>query len=494
MRRLRSMIPSPMYRWPWAERDRHDSWRFANWAGNQSWGPATRLFEPENMEALQHTVASHPKLRAIGSTHSFSPLFNAGDDNIGFVSMRKMPRICLLDDIEGVVSIDAGTTYSELCNALRDTSWALPMTAALPHFSVAGAVATGTHGSSGVGPCGRVAISGLADAVVEMKFVGADGETRTVRKGDPEFSFSVVSLGMLGICTHLKLQLVRNFDVEQCVYGSWPAHESHGPTGAELSDALAVLPEAMRSCDAFSLFVDFSVDAPGMLILKRFTPAAAGDASASGEREARKGEKCNSSVGFSPKQRFGKLLLKNDAVYNFIEGDTFETTVKGRWFDQLHVWMKDAAPFGPQGAPELQFEHFVPLRYAKECLERLHLIARSWPGILYAEIRAVRADDQALSPYNASEEDGFDTLAISHGIHSGLGEERVLQAAAIVEDGLSDFNPKPHWGKLSNLTHAKASRMYGPKLEAFRHHVGNIDPEGKFSNPWLDEVILARRS
>ena len=59
------------------------------------------------------------------------------------------------------------------------------------------------------------------------------------------------------------------------------------------------------------------------------------------------------------------------------------------------VWMRDAAPFGPQGAPELQLEHFVPLRHAEEALERTRLVAKAWgSALLYAEIRAVRGDGQ----------------------------------------------------------------------------------------------------
>ena len=43
--------------------------------------------------------------------------------------------------------MNAGINYGRLAVALQERSLALPNLASLPHISVAGAVATGTHGS-----------------------------------------------------------------------------------------------------------------------------------------------------------------------------------------------------------------------------------------------------------------------------------------------------------------------------------------------------------
>ena len=39
---------------------------------------------------------------------------------------------------------------------------------------------------------------------------------------------------------------------------------------------------------------------------------------------------------------------------------------------------KDAKPFGPQDAPELQNEYFVPLIHAQEAMERVKLVCKDW--------------------------------------------------------------------------------------------------------------------
>ena len=119
------------------------------------------------------------------------------------------------------LTVDAGSTYSEVCGFLAaHSSLALPNTASLPHFSVAGACATGTHGSSGMGSDGRLSLSGAADAVASIELIGPEGDLRTVRTGEAGFEASVVSLGLMGIASKVTLNLVDAYHVRQRVYGA----------------------------------------------------------------------------------------------------------------------------------------------------------------------------------------------------------------------------------------------------------------------------------
>lgn len=157
----------------------------------------------------------------------------------------------------------------------------------------------------------------------------------------------------------------------------------------------------------------------------------------------------------------------------------------------MHIWMRDAKPFGPQAAAELQLEHFVPLRHAQEALERTRLVAAAWGSHnLYAEIRAVRGDGQLLSPSTCDDDEGTDTLAICNGLCGSLGEARVKQAAAVLEDALHDLRARPHWGKLSAVTPERLEELYGERLMRFRRVARERDPEGRFSNQWLDRMIF----
>ena len=97
---------------------------------------------------------------------------------------------------------------------------ALHNLASLPHISVAGACATGTHGSGERN-------GNLATAVSAAEMVTADGDLVTVsRDGDPDrFPGAVVSLGALGIVTRMTLDTLPAFDVRQYVYDDLPLEQ-----------------------------------------------------------------------------------------------------------------------------------------------------------------------------------------------------------------------------------------------------------------------------
>jgi alditol oxidase len=80
--------------------------------------------------------------------------------------------------------------------------WALHNMASLPHVTIAGAVATGTHGSGD-------RLGNLATAVATLEIVRATGDVITIRRGDPGFDGMVVALGALGIVTRVILDIER---------------------------------------------------------------------------------------------------------------------------------------------------------------------------------------------------------------------------------------------------------------------------------------------
>jgi len=353
-----------------------------------------------------------------------------------------------------------------LCHALNQTKFALSNTASLPQFQIAAAVATATHGSSGSDKDGRLLRGGLADSVVALEIVGPDGTIRTITKGHPQFTASVVSLGMMGVVTKVTLSLVDDYDIAQRVYGNWPP----SPTGT-LSLLIDSIPNVLSNCSSFSAFVKWNVDDFGMLILRQQIP---------------RGFSCPQLDPF-----FAKQPLQTKPIKGFLEGSDFETTSTGRWNDKLHVWMKNGLPFGPQGGPELQMAHFVPLQSAVRALLETRKVASRWgDDVLYCEVRAVRGDDHLLSPYSADTSRSPDSLSISHGMDGRIGQAKVLERAAELEAVLRPFHARPHWAKLSSITPFDIQELYGMKLVMFRDVHTKVDPNRKFTNPYLDRMLL----
>lgn len=184
-----------------------------NWAGNVTFG-AERVLRPDSVARLRQQVADNAKVRAVGAGHSFSPV---ADTSGVLISLDDLPATVRIDPERQTVTAPAAIRYGALAARLDAAGYALPNLASLPHISVAGACATGTHGS---GDANRA----LAATVTAMDLVTADGELATIDRDThrAEFHGMVTALGALGIVTSVTLDLVPAFTVRQWVYEDLP--------------------------------------------------------------------------------------------------------------------------------------------------------------------------------------------------------------------------------------------------------------------------------
>ncbi|MGI8899510.1 MAG: FAD-binding protein, partial [Nocardioides sp.] len=175
-----------------------------NWAGNVVFG-AAGVHSPRSVAELQALVSRGGALRPIGSRHSFNRI---ADTTGHLVSLTGLPPVLEVDRPSRIVRIGAGLRYGDLTDALHRASLALPNTGSLPHISVVGSCATGTHGS---GTRNRI----LSAGVRSMTMVTAGGDIMTADRGShgDDYSGVMLSLGRLGIVTELVLELVPAFEV-----------------------------------------------------------------------------------------------------------------------------------------------------------------------------------------------------------------------------------------------------------------------------------------
>jgi xylitol oxidase len=127
-----------------------------NWAGNVTF-TAADVLRPQSAGELQAIVARTPKLRVLGAGHSFSPVA----DSPAMVTLDGLPAEVEIDSARGTARVSAGLTYGELARGLDARGLALANLASLPHITVAGAVATGTHGSGSGNGALATAVTGV---------------------------------------------------------------------------------------------------------------------------------------------------------------------------------------------------------------------------------------------------------------------------------------------------------------------------------------------
>ena len=181
-----------------------------NWAGNVVYEASERL-APTSVEQVQDAVraarASGKRLRVVGTRHCFNAI--ADTDGV-HVTLRDLPRRVEVTN-EGSAWVDGGITYAEANAALAEHGLALANLASLPHITIAGAIATATHGSGVTQPS-------LASAVRSLTHVTADGDLRIVRRGDAGFAHYPVHLGLFGPIVELELDVVPAFEIATTVY------------------------------------------------------------------------------------------------------------------------------------------------------------------------------------------------------------------------------------------------------------------------------------
>ena len=409
-----------------------------NWAGNITYS-AKELHRPYSLDALSALVAGSERVRVLGSGHSFNEIAEPGPEGV-LLSIAALPPVIDVDGVARTVRVSGGVRYAELARTVHAHGFALPNMASLPHISVAGSVATGTHGS-GVGN------GSLATSVREVELVTADGSVVTVGRDDPRFGGAVTSLGALGVVTSLTLDLEPSFEVEQHVFTELPLE------GLDLAAFEAV----MSSAYSVSLFTDWRAPGFRQVWLKRRTdqplPGFPWAAPAT--------EKLHPVPGMPAvncTEQFG---------------------VPGPWHERLPHFR---AEFTPSSGAELQSEYLLPRWYAVDALNALDGIRDAVAPVLQTcEVRTVAADDQWLSPSY-----GRDTVAL----HFTWIEDTaaVLPVVRRLEEALDGFEARPHWGKVFAVP-AEVLRGRYPRLAGFRALTRELDPGRKFANAFVREIL-----
>ncbi|MFC7547840.1 FAD-binding protein [Plantactinospora sp. GCM10030261] len=407
-----------------------------NWAGNVAYA-ARRLHRPTSLDALRELVTAGARLRVLGSGHSFNRIADTDGD---LVSVAGMPGDIDLDPAAGTVTVPAGIRYGELAVHLHGSGYALHNLASLPHISVAGACATGTHGSGDGNP-------GLAAAVAAMELVVADGSVVTLRRGDPDFAGAVVGLGSLGVVTRLTLDVEPAYQMRQFVFDDLPRRSLDAHCAEIFGAAYSV-----------SVFTDWAADDRYQVWLKRRTDDA---------RPAPGPRWLGATAADGPRHPVPGLSA---------DPATEQGGVPGPWHARLPHFRLEHTP---SSGAELQSEFALPRERAVEALAALDdLRGRLSPVVQVSELRTVAADELWLSPAY-----GRDSVTVHFTWVADLAA--VAPVLAAVEDRLAPLGARAHWGKLSGLDPWRGYQ----RIADFRELTRRYDPAGTFRNELVDRWL-----
>src|SRR6266545_7881666 len=182
--------------------------RFVNWSRTVTSRPASWEM-PETEDAIVRCVrdaaAGGRRVRVVGAGHSWSQI--AVPDDIA-VSLDDWSGV--IAEGTGTVTVRAGTRLRDLNAALAARGLALPILGSIAQQSVAGAVGTGTHGSS-------LVHGNLSSLVESARLVSGSGEVVDLAAGDERLDGVRVHLGALGVVTDLTLPVVPAFRLAETI-------------------------------------------------------------------------------------------------------------------------------------------------------------------------------------------------------------------------------------------------------------------------------------
>lgn len=411
------------------------------WAGTYTF-QAPRLVEATSIDQVQDEVRraadSGQRVRALGTRHSFTDIADTTGTLLTVTGIDADP---VLDESARTVTIGAGTRYGVLAEWLEQRGWALHNMGSLPHISIAGAIATATHGSgdrNGV----------LTTAVRAIEYADAAGDLRILRQGDPDFAAVVVGLGATGIVVRVTLAVEPSFRVRQDVYRglTWDAGfaEFDGITGAGYS---------------VSVFTVWDDDF-GQLWVK--TRLGSDD------------DPVPDTIAGAVRDTVAAGTIGDE----FVDNLTTQGGVPGPWSERLPHFRLDSTP---SNGDELQTEYFVDRRHAVDALRAVRSLGpRIRPHLMVSELRTAAADDLWLS--GAYERDFL-------AIHFTWKNEPDAVAALLpdLQSALADFDARPHWGKFHSVAPDEIARVT-PRLADARAVFARLDPAGMFTNAHLERI------
>jgi len=405
------------------------------WSGNHRYAARETLL-PESLDELAEIVSTHDALRVQATRHTFS---DVGDAEGSLVSLERMPTRVDLGD--GTVRVEGLMTFAQVAPVIEAAGRALHNLGSLPHISVAGAAATGTHGSG-------TRNGNVSSAVTALEIMDATGRVRRIDRDHAWFPAAALGVGAFGVVTAVELRTEPSYTVTQQVF-----------TGVPWERIVADPDRVFASARSVSVFTTWG-DPDDDLVWVKSTDA---DPDADCARE----------LGGQPLT--GPLHLGRIRTVD----NTTPLGTPGPWHTRLPHFRADAVP---SDGDEIQSEYFVPLATAREALAAVRGIAPVFADqLLVSELRTVSSDGLWLSP-------AFDRDVLAVHFTWRNDTPGVLAALPHVERALAPFDVRPHWGKAFTMPGAVV-RATLPHADAFVAAAREADPRGVFRNGFLRRVL-----
>jgi L-gulono-1,4-lactone dehydrogenase len=420
---------------------------WVNWSRTQRCEPAAFL-RPGTRAEVADAIARARTVRVAGSGHSFTGAVLTADT---LLSLERMNRVLDADPESGLVRVEAGVSLHQLTRELHFRGLALPNLGDIDAQSLAGAIATGTHGTG-------ARLRNLSAQVESVELVLADGSERTLDSGDA-LRAARISLGALGVVVAVTLRCVPSFKLRGV----------DGP--ARLDDVLDSLDER-AGADHF----EFWTFPHSPLALTRTNSHTDDERKVPWRGQEWFEDMVVDNYAFELLNRIGRRVPQAIPTLNRSAARAASKRERVDWSFRIFA--------SPRLVRFTEMEYSVPRERGVEALRGAREILERHPVSFPVEFRLVAGDDALLSPAH-----GRDSAYIAVHVFEGVPWEATFRE---VEALLSSLGGRPHWGKWSFLGADELAPRY-PQWDAFQAVRAELDPDGRFENAWVRGTLGPRR-
>lgn len=423
------------------------------WGKSASWRPQKMVY-PSSVDELQEVLVAtrkaDSKLRVAGSLHSMNTLAATSGTQVFLDHLSKIQEIA-----SNRVKVQAGIKIKDLVKILAQHNLALPNQGYITEQTIAGAIATATHGSGSTGT--------LSSFVQELELIDAFG---TLHSLSPErdahlFSAAVTHLGCLGIVSSITLKCI-------------PAQKLRlTRTKGLLAPTLNQLPELLNRYPYFQIYLDPYSD--------------------------RVLTWCLEPTHDAPKKRweYGAkwMIIKSlaTASMDFMPNPSW-------WVPQIFKIFRILSPI--QDCVDEGYKILSPADEGHYIEQEIALPFEKLESALFAARTVINTFKNQgncciiLQLIRFAEPDPYGYLSPAHNrktayiSHITINKKGYLEIFQEVEKALYQFGGRPHWGKVNFLTQERALDLYGNNLTLFQQVRRQLDPEGIFSNAYCDKLNI----
>lgn len=465
---------------------------FTNFGRNFKFRPR-EVFSPRDEHQLIAILDRHQRgtIRVIGSKHAWSPLIQTEDV---LIDMQHFDAI-EIEDANGdyLVTVGAGCQIKKLVQVLNEHGLTTPSIGLITEQTVAGAIATGTHGS------GKHSLSHYPTSMRIACYFEGKPQIVTITQGD-ELRSARCSLGCMGVVVAVTLPCVPQFFVseqaakcdaiEQCLSleSSTPLQQffliPHAWNYVVQRRTVHPTKTGSRSAWLYRIYWLLCLDVGLHVLIKLFAAWFR-----SRRLVALLFKRILPACVF-PKwkavDRSDRQLTMRHELFRHLELELF--VIRSQVVEAAR-YLEDVLRLANDAAHELKPEHQQRLQ-AHGLLASVNRMQGIYCHHYPICFRRILPDDTLISMASGGDEDWFSISLITY---TEPRECFYSLVTVLAETMWPLFGARIHWGKWFSLDLATVEAQY-PSLPRFREICRKYDPKGVFANEFASVKLGLARS